>query len=107
MSSTATSIRVPSPARLHRRRRVHTRVVATASPSSSDVAAMKKELLQAVANSRRLAAPVKASLKALAEGGWFTQARLHEAGLVESPTCQACGTGLALCPAFASAERAE
>ena len=53
MSSTATSIRVPSSARLHRRRRVHTRVAATASPSSSDVAAMKKELLQAVANSRR------------------------------------------------------
>ena len=52
MSSTATSIRVPSPL-LHRRRRVHTRVAATESPSSSDVAAMKKELLQAVANSRR------------------------------------------------------
>ena len=49
----STSVRVPSPARFRRRCRGHTRIVATASLSSSDVAAMKKELLQAVAASRK------------------------------------------------------
>ena len=49
----STSVRVPSPSRFRRRGRGHTRIVATASLSSSDVAAMKKELLQAVAASRK------------------------------------------------------
>ena len=49
----STSVRVPSPARFRRRGRGHTCIVATASLSSSDVAAMKKELLQAVAASRK------------------------------------------------------
>ena len=30
------------------------------------------------------------SLRALGEGGWWTQERLHEAGIVDDPHCTAC-----------------
>ena len=35
--------------------------------------------------------PAAASLRALGEGGWWTQARLHQEGRVDTPWCKACG----------------
>ena len=49
------------------------------------------QALNAVVRSKAGAPSAKASLRALGEGRWWTQSRLHAAGLVSDPFCRACG----------------
>jgi len=49
------------------------------------------EPLSAFLASKKPSAAVKGSLRAMAEGGWPTQASLHQDGLADSPLCRACG----------------
>ena len=67
-----------------------------ASAGQSRLAARICEIpdLEALSNfhkSSRWSPAVRGSLRALAEGGWWSRERLFEAGLVDSAACTACG----------------